>query len=163
MIVFSLSCKQQHTFDGWFRSSDDFDAQTRMGLVECPVCGDGQITKQLSAPRINTGASESASASAKQADLQADARPDGPQEVVAASMMPDLQQHMLKQFKQFVMANTENVGSNFAETARRIHYGEEAHRNIRGRVSPEDAVGLREEGIDVVPLPPGVRLDEGVQ
>jgi hypothetical protein len=155
MIVFSLSCKHRHIFDGWFRSAGDFESQARMGLVECPVCGDGEITKQLSAPRINTGAGETMPVE----DIQA----GGPQEVVAASMLPGLQQHMLTQFKQFVIANTENVGGNFAETARRMHYGEEVHRNIRGRVSPEDAIGLREEGIEVVPLPPGVRLDEGLQ
>jgi hypothetical protein len=132
-----------------------------MGLVECPICGDTQVTKQLSAPRINTGAAHAATSSAS-AKMNTPLHQDGPQEVMAASMLPNLQQHMLQQFKQFVLANTENVGPQFAETARRMHYGEEAHRNIRGRVTPDDAISLREEGIDVAPLPPGVRIDDGV-
>jgi len=70
---------------------------------------------------------------------------------------------MLKQFKEFVLTNTENVGNQFAETARKMHYGEEAHRNIRGRVSIEESLALREEGIDTIGLPPGVLIDEGVQ
>ena len=155
MIVFNLSCSHSHTFDGWFRSAEDFDRQTGHGLVECPACGDAQITKRLSAPRINTGASEDASGN--------EATVTGPQQVMAASLMPNLQEHMLQQFKSFVRANTENVGGAFAETARKMHYGEQAHRNIRGRVSRDEAVELHEEGIETVQLPPGIMLDEGVQ
>ena len=155
MIVFNLSCEQEHSFDGWFRSAEEFERQSKGGLVECPACGDKHITKQLSAPRINIGATEIA---LKQSNL-----PNGPQEVMAASAMPGLQEHMLQQFKSFVRANTENVGGNFAETARKMHYGEESHRNIRGKVSRDEAVELHEEGIETVQLPPGIFLDEGVQ
>jgi hypothetical protein len=87
----------------------------------------------------------------------------GTHDVVGVSAIPSLQAHMLKQFKQFVLMNTENVGSNFAETARKMHYGEESQRNIRGRVSVEESQALREEGIETVGLPPGIFLDEGVQ
>lgn len=155
MIVFNLSCSQEHIFDGWFRSAEDFDRQAKSGLVECPVCGDAHITKQLSAPRINTGATEIA--------LNQTHLPAGPQEVMAATAMPGLQEHMLQQFKSFVRANTENVGNAFAETARKMHYGEESHRNIRGRVSRNEAIELHEEGIETMQLPPGILLDEGVQ
>ena len=154
MIVFNLSCSHGHDFDGWFRSADDFDRQTQSILVECPHCGDTHITKRLSAPRLNMGASDIAPAAPSV---------NGPQEVMPASMMPSLQEHMLQQFKAFVRANTENVGPQFAETARRMHYGEESHRNIRGRVSQDEAIALSEEGIDTVSLPHGIFLDEGVQ
>ena len=153
MIVFNLSCTRDHRFDGWFRSVADFDAQNERGQVDCPFCGDKHITRRLSAPRINSGAQESS----------AEPSTSEPREVMAASMLPDLQAHMLKQFKAFVQANTENVGPQFAEVARRMHYGEEKHRNIRGRVSGEESIALREEGIETVSLPNGVFLDEGVQ
>lgn len=162
MIVFNLSCSEQHTFDGWFRSADDFDRQAANGLVECPICGDKHITKQLSAPRINSGASATRSKDSESAQNRTLEVNDG-QEVLAASTLPGLQEHMLRQFKNFVLSNTENVGTEFAETARRIHYGEESHRNIRGRVSVDEAVALRDEGIETVSLPPGVMLDEGIQ
>jgi hypothetical protein len=154
MIVFNIACSQGHHFDGWFRSAEDFDRQKDGGLLECPLCGDASVTRQLSAPRINSGATEPAVAPAQSAQ---------PREVLAASMLPGLQEHMLQQFKEFVRTNTENVGTEFAEKARRIHYGEEERRNIRGRVSAEDAVALHEEGIETVSLPPGVFLDEGLQ
>jgi len=150
MIVFNLFCSQSHRFDGWFRSADDFEAQSGRGLVECPLCGDRHVEKLLSAPRINSGTTERENASTN------------PREVLAATMIPGVQAHMLAQFKAYVLANTENVGADFAETARRIHYGEETKRNIRGRISLEDAAALAEEGIDTLSLPPGIALDEGV-
>lgn len=162
MIVFNLSCSQDHAFDGWFRSADDFERQQREGMIACPMCGDAEIQKCLSAPRLNLGAPAPGEA-ASSTNANAQSRGVVSQEVVGASMMQGLQSHMLAQFKQFVLANTENVGAEFAETARRIHYGEETHRNIRGRVSPEEAQALREEGIETLGLPPGIVLDEGVQ
>ena len=155
MIVFNIACSQGHHFDGWFRSAEDFDRQKDGGLLECPLCGDAQVTKQLSAPRINTGASEAA--------VQPSPETKGPREVMAASMLPGLQEHMLQKFKEFVRANTENVGSDFAEKARRIHYGEETQRNIRVQVTGEEAAALHEEGIDTVCLPAGNFLDDCVQ
>ncbi|MCY7387655.1 MAG: DUF1178 family protein, partial [Burkholderiales bacterium] len=49
MIVFNLSCVHGHEFDGWFRTAEDFDRQTKNVMVECPHCGDTHITKRLSA------------------------------------------------------------------------------------------------------------------
>jgi hypothetical protein len=159
MIVFNLSCSSLHHFDGWFRSADDFDTQLAKGMMTCPICGDNEIKKHLSAPRINVGVP----AERRPASNTPPATTSTAQDVVAASMIPGLQAHMLKELKQFVLSNTENVGRDFAETARRMHYGEESHRNIRGRVSVEESQALREEGIETVGLPPGVLLDEGVQ
>jgi hypothetical protein len=155
MIVFNLSCSQEHKFDGWFRSAEDFERQAAGGLVECPICGDSSITRHLSAPRINTGATEIVARPQTVAQ-----RPAGSHGGVDAAR---LQEHMMQQFKAFVRANTEDVGSAFAETARKIHYGEESRRNIRGRVSRDEAIELHEEGIETVTLPPGIMLDESLQ
>jgi len=57
MKVLNLQCAHQHDFEGWFGSEDDFQSQLARGLVECPLCGDRQITKQLSAPRLNLSTS----------------------------------------------------------------------------------------------------------
>ncbi len=158
MIVFNLSCSHSHRFDGWFRSATDFETQAEGGLIECPLCGDRHIEKHLSAPRINAGAAPEGAEKERRA-LGAEV-PQGTQEMLAASSIPGLQQHLMTQFKAYVLAHTENVGPQFAETARRMHYGEEARRNIRGKVSLEDAQALQEEGIDTLALPPGLVLDE---
>jgi hypothetical protein len=133
--VLDLHCSQHHAFEGWFASEDDFQSQLARGLVECPLCGDTAVSKKLSAPRLNLGASP----------------PESRQEVIS---MPDasLQAAWLKMVRH-VMANTDDVGERFAEEARRIHYGETEERGIRGQASKEETEALLEEGIGVLPLP----------
>jgi hypothetical protein len=137
MKVLNLQCGQAHGFEGWFASEDDFQDQLARGLVECPLCGDAQVTKLPSAPRLNLGAAE----------------PKAPvkQEVVSTPNA-QLQAAWMEMVKQ-VMANTEDVGERFAEEARKIHYGESEERGIRGQASREETQSLLEEGIGVLPLP----------
>lgn len=138
MKVLNLRCANGHGFEGWFASDDDFMAQNGRGLVECPLCSDRVVTRLPSAPRLNlSGAREAAPAAAT---------PSTPP--VAA----DLQAQWLKAVRQLV-ANTEDVGERFPEEARRIHYGETAHRGIRGQATPEERQSLADEGIEVMALP----------
>lgn len=146
MKVLDLQCPHGHGFEGWFGSEDDFQSQLARGLVECPVCGDTSVTKKLSAPRLNLGAS-----------VPADSKP---REVAAVD--PQLQAAWMKMVRH-VLANTEDVGGRFAEEARRIHYGEAAERNIRGQASREETESLLEEGIPVMPLPIPKALKEPLQ
>ena len=139
MIVFNLTCGNDHRFEGWFASEDDFQGQLTRGLVECPLCGDTAVSKMLSAPRLNLGAAAPASASASAQD-------------VVSVPEPALQAAWLKLVRH-VMANTDDVGERFAEEARRIHYAEAEQRGIRGQASPEETEELIEEGIGVLPLP----------
>ena len=69
----------------------------------------------------------------------------------ASTADPQLQAAWMKMVRH-VMANTEDVGAQFAEEARRIHYGETEERAIRGQTSAEEAMELLEEGIGVLPL-----------
>jgi hypothetical protein len=137
MKVLNLQCSHAHGFEGWFASEDDFQDQLARGLVECPMCGDAQVAKMPSAPRLNLGASAPA-APAKQELVS------GPNAQVQAAWM-----ELVKQ----VMTHTEDVGERFAEEARKIHYGETEERGIRGQASREETQALLEEGIGVLPLP----------
>jgi len=148
MIVFNLACSQGHPFEGWFTSADDFEKQQTQGLVACPICNDAHIERGLSAPRLNLGHPEQANKTNGGAAQQA---------------YLGTEQMALRQYKQFIMANTENVGAEFAETARRMHYGEESHRNIRGRVNPREVQELHDEGIETMGIPQGILLDDGLQ
>ena len=56
MIVFNLKCREGHTFEEWFASSAEYEAKASTRELECPHCGDTQVAKGLSAPRINGGA-----------------------------------------------------------------------------------------------------------
>ncbi len=153
MIVFNLGCSHGHSFEGWFASAADYETQHSRGLVACPLCGDVHVEKGLSAPRLNLGHAETEDAS----------RTSGSAERSQQHAYLGSHHQVLQQFKAFLLANTDNVGPAFAETARRIHYGEEAHRNIRGRVSVAEADELRDEGIDTMQLPADMILDEGLQ
>jgi len=136
MRVLNLQCRHAHSFEGWFASEDDFQGQLARGLVECPMCGDVEITKMPSAPRLNLGAPE----------------PAQPKQEVVSAPNAQLQAAWLKLVQQ-VMANTEDVGERFADEARKIHYGESDERGIRGQATREETEALLEEGIGVLPLP----------
>lgn len=140
MKVLNLRCEHSHTFEGWFASAEDFESQCARGLVECPMCGSTAITKGLSAPRLNLGASREA---------------DVPKALPAADTPEARWMRAVRE----VMASTEDVGERFTEEARRMHYGEAEERGIRGQASPEQAEALLDEGIVVVPLlvPPGAK------
>ena len=138
MKVLDLQCARQHQFEGWFASEDDYQDQQQRGLVSCPVCHDASITKMLSAPRLNLGHSQGEGAI--------------PQEVVASAAPEAPLQAAWLAVARHIMATTEDVGSQFAEEARKIHYGEVKERGIRGQATREEADSLLGEGIDVVPL-----------
>lgn len=81
---------------------------------------------------------------------------------MGAQNLQQMQAAMLNMVRH-VLANTEDVGSQFAEEARKIHYGERKERNIRGQATPEEAEALLDEGIQVVPLPVPDGLKETLQ
>jgi hypothetical protein len=62
-----------------------------------------------------------------------------------------------------VLAQTTDVGENFAEEARKIHYGEQPERGIRGTATREETQMLFDEGIDVLPLALPAALKEPLQ
>jgi hypothetical protein len=138
MKVLNLQCAHAHAFEGWFASEEDFQGQLERGLVECPMCGDHEVAKMPSAPRLNLG-----SASEDKRD-------------VVAATTGDLQAAWMKVMRD-VMAKTEDVGDRFAEEARRIHYGETEERGIRGQATPQETKELLEEGITVLPLPKALK------
>jgi hypothetical protein len=132
MKVLNLRCVNDHRFEGWFASGEDFESQSGRGLVECPLCGDHAISRLPSAPHLNVSGLR--------------------QEAPNAEAGKPLQAAWLKALRRMV-ESTEDVGERFPEEARRIHYGEVPDRGIRGRASQEDAQALRDEGIEVMTLP----------
>ena len=156
MKVLNLQCGEGHGFEGWFASHDDYDAQRSRGLLTCPVCNSAEVSKLPSAPRLNLGAEsprpETSAPAAAEAAPQALAQVS-PQQLQAAWM----------KMVRHVMAHTEDVGTRFAEEARKIHYGEREERNIRGQASRAETEALLEEGIDILPLPVPAGLKEPLQ
>lgn len=143
MKVIDLRCHNGHGFEGWFASDDDFLDQNGRQAIACPLCADTLIVRLPSAPRLNlSGARDQAA----------------PVAVVPA----DAQALWMKAVRH-VLAHTEDVGERFAVEARRIHYGEAQERGIRGQATPDEREELRDEGIDVMPLPLPAALKEPLQ
>lgn len=155
MKVLDLHCPAGHVFEGWFASEDDFQNQLQRQLVQCPMCGDSDVTKRLSAPRLNLGAQPPKTHQISKPTMTA-AAPAAPSVTpeISAEARAHLQsmQAAWMQWSRKVAENTEDVGKKFAEEARRIHYGETEERAIRGQTSPKEAIELMEEGIGVLPL-----------
>ena len=148
MKVLDLQCSNQHLFEGWFASEDDYSSQCLRGMVLCPVCADPGIVKKLSAPRLNlSGIREPKVATAEKATpANTTVSPAGGSDTEAA--LATAWMAMTRQ----VLANTVDVGGEFAEEARKMHYGETEARGIRGKTTLEQAQELMEEGIAVMPL-----------
>lgn len=136
MIRYALACQKGHAFESWFRSSDDFDAQTLRKLVSCPVCGATEVQKQIMAPQI--ARTDLAQAETPVALLDDDQRK-------IRALIADIHQH-LKQ-------NSEDVGASFADEARKIHHGETEARAIHGKATGEEVRALAEEGVGFLPIP----------
>ncbi len=134
MIVFDLICRDQHRFEGWFASADDFSSQKSRGLLECPVCGGAHVEK-LPTARIRT-----------QSEAPA------PVETGAGQPRPTTQAEVSRVID-YILTHSEDVGRNFAAEARRIYYQEGPQRSIRGVATRAETEDLREEGVPVFSLP----------
>ncbi len=135
MISFDLECTNKHRFEGVFKDYQAFDEQLSKGMIECPICRDLKIK------RLYTGCSIQPASSAFVAD---DAKP----EQKTVNMF-----EMIRMIREYVVNNFDNVGKDFADTAKAIYYGIEKERNIYGESTPEEINELIDEGIDVLPLP----------
>jgi hypothetical protein len=150
MKVLNLQCIHQHSFEGWFASEDDYVGQLQTGMLACPLCGSTDVQKTLSAPRLNLKTSRQESRGATAAHPS---NANAPAPVSnAMSVPPALQAQWLKAMRAIV-AQTEDVGERFADEVRAMHHGDTDERAIRGKTTPDVAMELLEEGIDILPLP----------
>lgn len=136
MIRFALKCENDHRFESWFQSGDAFETVSGRGLVECPVCGDTRISKDLMAPKVT--------ASRKKAAQPATPMTKTPDPEVAEA---------IKKLKDHVEANSDYVGQDFAREARAMHDGDIPERSIYGEVKSDEAKKLIDDGVPALPLP----------
>ena len=135
MIIFDLSCKQGHPFEGWFQSAATYDGQLAGGLISCPHCGSIDVRRLPSAVHLAKPVNTPLASGVQT-------------KIASKGGMPAAYQQLIS----MIVAHSEDVGMDFADEARRIHYFEAPERSIRGQASAEDYETLREEGIDVMRL-----------
>lgn len=141
--VFDLSCESGHVFEGWFGSTEQYEAQQSGGGIECPMCGSVAVRRRPSAPMLNLGSGSAGPA------------PGSPDRARLQAMVFDAARR--------IAAGSEDVGDRFAEEARRIHYKEAPERSIRGVATAGEAAALIEEGVEVLALPFGDLVKETLQ
>ncbi len=132
MIVFDLACSHDHVFEAWFGSTDDFEIQAARGLVACPICEDSNIRKAAMAPAVPAKGN-------RKADI--------------ASVDAKAALAALAKLQAAVEANADYVGTDFANQARAVHFGDTPKRAIYGEASLVEAAALVEDGIEIAPLP----------
>jgi hypothetical protein len=155
MIRYALICHQKHEFEAWFQSSSDFDKQRKRGLVACPVCDSENVEKAIMAPSISR-AGKRRDEPARAANENASPAPESPPPSAPFAMVPPEEREFrakLKELRDHMVKNADNVGRKFSEEARKMHYGEIEHRSIYGEASPDEARALHDEGIEFHPLP----------
>ena len=155
MIRYTLRCDRGHGFESWFQDSGAYDSQVRRKLVSCPNCGSAKVEKAIMAPQIGKKGRAAAQEPAAPASTEAGTGPSTPlmmaQEAELRAKIKELRDHVTK--------NADDVGEKFPDEARKMHYGDIEHRPIYGEASPDEARSLIDEGIEVSPLPvlPGDR------
>lgn len=139
MIKYRLGCSSGHEFDSWFRSSEDYERQSRSLAIACPLCGSAKVAKRPMAPAIVTSRAE----------------PTAKLETVSMkSDMPPTVLDAFRALKKAVIESTEDVGSSFADEARKMHFGDIEERHIRGTSTAEETRELIDDGVPFGILPP---------
>lgn len=154
MIVYDLECRSaQHRFEGWFKSSSDFTSQQERGLVTCPHCGSSDVGKAIQAPRV--GRKGNQVPESVRMGRKTEGAPAVPAPMANAPLPPEAIQVMRKlaSLQAEALKSSRYVGSDFAEDARAMHYGERDAEPIHGQATLAEAQELAEEGIAVMPLP----------
>jgi hypothetical protein len=153
MIRYTLRCDRGHAFESWFQSSSVYESQEKRKLMTCPACGSAKVERAIMAPQIvNKKGRDSA--------LPAPAPTPAPAAVVATPASTPLMMAQerelrakLRELRDHIVKNADNVGERFPNEARKMHYGDIEHRPIYGEASPDEARALIDEGVEVSPLP----------
>jgi hypothetical protein len=153
VIKYALICGKGHEFESWFADSAAYDKQVKKKLVACPVCDSTKVEKAIMAPRIASGRGKRERAIEAPAAAPASAPAAGPAPVAMVSPQEKEFRSKLKELRDHLIKNADNVGPRFPEEARKMHYGETEHRSIYGEASPDEAKKMAEEGVEFHPLP----------
>jgi hypothetical protein len=154
MIHYNLRCAKGHAFESWFQSSAAYETQEKRQLVSCPVCGSTKVERAIMAPQIVTKKGRSNAPPSEPLPTPAPAT-----EVTAPAPAPLLMTQerelraKLRELRDHIVKNADNVGERFPNEARKMHYGDIEHRPIYGEASADEARTLIEEGVEVMPLP----------
>ena len=131
MIKYNLICECKKTFEGWFSSSAEYDVLRKKKLISCIYCDSTSVEKSIMAPNLYRKSNKTS----KKTQLGKNIK------------------KRLVDFRRYIEKNCKNVGDNFPQEARSIHYDKKTSKGIYGKATPEETAELLEEGIDVATIP----------
>jgi len=114
-----------------FRVLQEYDVLKKRKLVNCIYCNSTSVKKSIMSPNL-------------------------PVKSQKKSKKVQLEQNIKKQllnFRRYIEKNCKNVGDNFPQEARNIHYDKKTSKGIYGKATQEEANELLEEGIEVGTIP----------
>ncbi|MED5312941.1 MAG: DUF1178 family protein [Pseudomonadota bacterium] len=160
MIKYQMICDKSHEFEGWFGNSAAFESQQESGLLTCPVCGSADVRRALMAPNLASPKTRKTDLAEQQPSAQPEPQlqPQAPQQAsaalptAAARKMQELMSEM-RALQTKIRQECRDVGNDFAEEARKIHYGEVEPEGIYGQATAEEREALDEEGIEIMDMP----------
>ena len=131
MIKYNLICKCGSTFESWFLNSSEFDSLNKKKFINCIYCNSTSITKSMMSPNLTTKSNK----------------------VSKNDMIERTIKKKLTNLRKYIEVNCVDVGENFTQEARSIHYDKRKSKGIYGKATPEETAELLEEGIEVSTVP----------
>ena len=131
MIKYNLVCRCGKTFQSWFSSSNEYDVLRKKKLINCIYCNNTSIKKSVMAPNLFSKSNK----------------------IITKTKLEKKIKKELLNFRRYIEKNCKNVGNNFSQEARKIHYDKKTSKGIYGKASTEETNELIEEGIDVTTIP----------
>ena len=153
MIRYSLRCEAGHAFESWFQSSSAYEQQEKRKLVNCPACGSDKVERAIMAPQIVSKKGRETPAPAPATSTEVSTEVTAPASTPLLMAQERELRAKLKELRDHIVKNADNVGERFPTEARKMHYGDIEHRPIYGEASPDEARALIDEGVEVSPLP----------
>jgi len=131
MIKYNLICKCKQTFESWFSSSLEFDSLRKRKLIKCIYCESSDVKKTVMSPNLSSKSNK----------------------IFKRTKLEKKIKKQLLDFRKYIEKNCKNVGDNFTNEARNIHYDKKTSKGIYGRATPEETNELLEEGIEIATIP----------
>ena len=131
MIKYNLVCKCGQIFESWFSNSSEFDSLNKKKLINCIYCNSTSVKKSVMAPNLSGKSNK----------------------ITKENKLEKSVKKQLLDFRKYIEKNCKNVGDNFTQEARSIHYDKKTSRGIYGKATLEETNELIEEGIEIATIP----------
>ena len=134
MIKYNLKCDNNHEFESWFSSSNEFEKLRTKKLIDCIYCNSKKIDKSIMSPLVLNKDKKNEEKNKFNTDIN------------------KIRKELFK-VRKFIEKNFEYVGKDFSKEVRNIYYDNRKNKNIYGNATEDETAELREEGIEITSIP----------